>query len=120
MMRTGSTRSRRGFTIVELLVAVLIFSMVAAALAQNLIVAEHARRTSARWMQATQLAEERLERLRAGDRGHDAGPIGMFTRVWQARKVPGYARLERVEVTIAWEDRGPQEFTLTALIRIPS
>ena len=46
---------------------------VAAALAQTLVVAQQARASSARWLRATQLAEERLERLRAGDRSDDGG-----------------------------------------------
>ena len=119
-MRTSTKRLRPGNTLVEVLVAVLIFSTVAAALAQTLIAAEQSRRTSARWMRATQLAEERLERLRAGDRGHDAGPIGVFTRSWRSQEVPGYPRLERVDVTVIWTDRKPQEFTLSALMRAPS
>ncbi len=112
-------RSSRGITIIELLVAALIFSTVAAALAQTLVIAQRARYGSALWMEATQLAVERLERLRAGDRSRDTVPIGVFTRTWQSAGVAGYPNLERIDVTVAWENRGAQQFTLSALLRSP-
>ena len=107
----------RGFTLVEVLVALLLFAVVAAALAQTLVGAQQARASSARWQRATGLAEERLERLRAGDRSEDGGPIGAFTRAWRAGAVSGVPDLERVDVTVDWDDRGPQRLTLTALLR---
>jgi hypothetical protein len=67
-------------------------------------------------MRATLLAEERLERLRAGDRSDDGVPIGEFSRVWRA--VPADAPgTERFDVTVSWEDRGPQVLTLSTLQR---
>ena len=66
---------RGGFTLIELLVAVALFGLVAAGLAQTVIAAQQARAGSARWLHATALAEERLERLRAGDRSEDATPV---------------------------------------------
>ena len=109
--------SRRGFTLVELLVAVAIFTVLAAGLAQTLVHAQQIRASSARWMRATQLAEERLERLRAGDRGEDAAPIGEFTRTWRAQPATDAPGLERLDVEVAWEDRGLQRFVLSALAR---
>lgn len=108
--------SSRGFTVIELLVAVAIFAVLAGALAQSLIHAQQVRASSRRWLQATQLAEERLERLRSGDRTTDAAPIGEFTRAWHvgATDQPG---LDRVDVTVAWSDGGPQRFVLSALAR---
>ena len=106
-----------GFTLIELLVAVAIFATLAAALAQTLIFAQQARVGSARWSRATQLAEERLERLRAGDRIEDAGTIGEFTRRWRAGAADGEPGLERFDVDVEWEDHGPQRFTLSALAR---
>jgi prepilin-type N-terminal cleavage/methylation domain-containing protein len=107
-----------GFTVIEVLVAVAIFTVLATALAQTLVHSQHARASSARWLRATQLAEERLERLRAGDRSEDAAPIGAFTRAW--RVVPAdQAGLERVDVEVTWEDHGPQRFVLSALTKTP-
>jgi len=106
----------RGFTVIELLVATTIFAALAAALAQTLIHAQQARASSARWLCATQLAEERLERLRAGDRSDDGGPIGEFTRTWRTAPAEP-AGLERLEVLVTWDDRGAQRFALSALAR---
>lgn len=109
--------SQRGVTLIELLVAVSIFAMTAAAVAQALITAQHARASSERWLRATQLAEERLERLRSGDRADDSGPVGIFTRSWRARAAPRGGALEQLDVTVTWEDRGAQRFALSALRR---
>jgi prepilin-type N-terminal cleavage/methylation domain-containing protein len=109
----------RGFTVIELLVAVAIFTTIAAGLAQTLVHAQQARASSARWMRATQLAEERLERLRAGDRSEDAVPLGEFTRRWHGAAAAGLVGLERLDVEVLWEDRGPQRFVLSALARTP-
>lgn len=106
-----------GFTLVELLVAIAIFAALATGLAQTLAHAQQMRASSARWMRATQLAEERLERLRSGDRTDDAGPIGEFTRTWQAAPAAEGPGLERLDVEVVWEDRGPQRFVLSALVR---
>ena len=108
---------RRGFTLIEVMVALCLFALGAAALAQTLVMAQRVRASSARWGRATALAEERLERLRAGDRSEDAAPLGEFTRTWRAEDVAGEPGLERIDVGIDWEDRGHQRLTLTALVR---
>jgi type II secretory pathway pseudopilin PulG len=104
-------------TLIELLVAVLIFAMAAAAVAQTLITAQQARASSERWLRATQLAEERLERLRSGARDDEGAPSGLFTRRWQARAAPMGGALEQLDVTVTWEDRGTQRLVLSALRR---
>jgi prepilin-type N-terminal cleavage/methylation domain-containing protein len=112
------TRGRNdGFTLMELLVAVALFGLIAAGLAQTLVAAQQSRAGSARWLHATALAEERLERLRAGDRSHDGGPLGEFTRTWRAAPAPALPGLEQLEVEVTWHDHGLQRFTLTALRR---
>ncbi|MEO8601832.1 MAG: prepilin-type N-terminal cleavage/methylation domain-containing protein [bacterium] len=111
-------QGRKGFTLIEVLVAMLLFAIGAAALAQTLAVAQHVRAGSGRWLRAVELAEQRLELLRAGDRGDDAVPLGPFTRSW--RSVPfGVAGVEQLEVSVTWEDHGPQRLLLTALRRRP-
>ena len=112
-MSTGA----RGFTLIELLVALAIFASLTAALAQTLIHSQQVRASSALWLRATQLAEERLERLRAGDRSEDAAPIDRFTRTWHAEPAAGAPGLERRDVEVTWEDRGLQRFVLSALAR---
>src|SRR5262245_33585013 len=106
-----------GFTVIEVLVAVAIFTVLATALAQTLVHSQQARASSARWLRATQLAEERLERLRAGDRSDDPAPLGEFTRRWHGEAGPGAPGLERLDVQVDWEDRGARHFALAALAR---
>ncbi len=106
-----------GFTLIELLVATALFAMVATGLAQTVIVAQQTRAGSARWLHATALAEERLERLRAGDRSEDSAPIGEFTRTWRSVPSSDPPGLERLDVDVTWHDRGVQRFTLSAFRR---
>ncbi|HSQ01083.1 MAG TPA: prepilin-type N-terminal cleavage/methylation domain-containing protein [Candidatus Dormibacteraeota bacterium] len=110
-------RDRRGFTLIEVMVAMCLFALGAAALAETLVVAQRVRASSARWGRAVALAEERLELLRAGDRGDDPAPIGEFTRAWRREAFDGGSGLDRIDVSVDWEDRGHQRFTLTALLR---
>jgi prepilin-type N-terminal cleavage/methylation domain-containing protein len=110
------TIGARGFGVIELLVALVIFAAVAAGLAQTLVQAQQTRASSARWLRATQLAEERLERLRAGDRNEDAAPLGEFTRTWHSEPA-AMSGVDRVDVQVTWEDRGARRFVLTALAR---
>jgi prepilin-type N-terminal cleavage/methylation domain-containing protein len=107
----------RGSTLIELLVAVTIFAALAAGLAGTLLHAQQTRASSARWLRATQLAEDRLERLRAGDRGEDAAALGAFARRWRAAPADAAPGLERIDIEVTWEDRGTQRFVLSALAR---
>ena len=109
-------RTEGGLTLIELLLAICVGGIVALALTQQVLVAHRARRTGTRWMRATQLAAERLERLRAGDREADDILSAGFTVSWQASAASGYPDLERVAVTVVWEDQGEKRFTIAALI----
>jgi len=106
-----------GNSLIEVLIALLIFSIVATGLAQTLVVALRARRTSGYWMEATQLAVERVERTRSGQSGQDSETLGMFQRSVRIQSGSGSMPLERVDVTVEWQDNGPKEFTLSLLQR---
>jgi prepilin-type N-terminal cleavage/methylation domain-containing protein len=110
-------RGRRGFTLIEVIIAMCLFALGAAAVAETLVVAQRVRAASARWGRAVGLAEERFERLRGGDRSADPAPIGDFTRSWHSEPFEGAPELDRVDVSVDWEDRGHQRFTLTGLLR---
>ncbi len=116
----GATRPRRatsGFTLIEVVVALLLFAVGAAALAETLVVAQRVRASSGRWLRAVELAEERLELLRAGQTDADSAPLGEFTRSWNRAGVGAAPNLERIDVVGTWEDRGPQLLELSALRR---
>lgn len=114
---SGNAQMDRGFALMETLVAMLIFSTVAIGLAQTLVAAQEARRTSEYWMRATQLAEEAMERVRAGERNAGPEAIEIFTRSWRAQAFSGVPGLTQVEVTVSWTDRRPQQFVLSSLMR---
>jgi prepilin-type N-terminal cleavage/methylation domain-containing protein len=107
----------RGFSLIEVMVALCVFALGATALAETLMIAQRTRASSARWLQAVTLAEERLEHLRGGDRSEDGAPLGEFTRSWRSETVDGTADLERVDVMVDWTDRGVRRLTLTTLAR---
>jgi prepilin-type N-terminal cleavage/methylation domain-containing protein len=109
-------RGERGATLMELLVALLIFSLAAAGWAQTLAVAQRARRTSEHWMRATQLAGDLMERLRAGTNTPPSASDGRFTSSWRTAPVADIAGLSRLEVTIEWTDVDTNRFVLTGLI----
>ena len=116
MKRTPFT-GRAGFTLVEVMAALVVFALAAAAAVQTLATAHRARSTAADLMHATQLAVERLERVRAGDRTADGAAIGGFERSWRSVRASSAADLERVDVTVAWIEHGRHALTLSCLMR---
>lgn len=105
-----------GFALIELMVALVIFAIVATGLAQTLAAAQRARWTSERWMQATQLAEERLERVRAGDLVEATIEVDGFRVSSRGEPAPGYDGLRLVTIAVVWPDRGEQTFVLRSLL----
>jgi prepilin-type N-terminal cleavage/methylation domain-containing protein len=112
---------QHGFTLIEVLVAVLLLSMMALSLTRTLMVSQRARATSERWTQAAQLAAEGIEQLRAG---HPLGPIrvpGEFSRRAEVAAWNGHAGLVRLVVTVSWHDgaaaAAAPEFRLSTLVR---
>jgi prepilin-type N-terminal cleavage/methylation domain-containing protein len=106
-----------GFTLIEVVVAMLLFAVGAAALAQTLVIAQRTRASSARWGQALALAEQRLERWHAGERDDETTQVGEFTLRTTAEAFDGSELLERVAITVEWQDRGPQRLALAGLLR---
>ena len=113
-------RERRiaaGFTLLEVMVALVLLAEAALALATTLVSTHRALKLSREWMRAVQLASEGMEQLRAGQ-VPDAGPTADgFTRVAALAPWGGHATLQRVEVTVSWDDGGRHEFQLSTLAR---
>ena len=107
----------RGFTLVEMMVAVALLSTIALGLTMTLVSAQRARARSEQWMQAPVVAVEGLEQLRAG---HALGPLrasGSFQRSGSVTAWPGHAGVYRIEVTVSWDDGTARRFQLTTLAR---
>lgn len=101
----------RGFTLVEVLVALLLLSIGALALADSLLAARRLQVESGRWMQAAALAEQGIERARAGACGDDVE--GSFTRTCSSA---AHGRLRRIEVHVRWSRPAARELSLTTLV----
>jgi prepilin-type N-terminal cleavage/methylation domain-containing protein len=110
-------RGRGGFTLVEVIVAVALLSVVALGLATTLIGAQQGRAATEKWMQATQLAAAGMEQLRAG---HVLGPLeapGDFDRSASVTPWSDHPGLYRLEVTVSWNDGIGHRVQLTTLAR---
>ncbi len=107
----------RGYSLIEVIVAVLLFSIVATAVAQTIVWAQRARQLGENWMRATQLAVERIEAVRAGTRGNGTEDNGGFRIAATLAPVAGHRGLGRVDVVVSWTDSEPKEFMLSTLVR---
>jgi Tfp pilus assembly protein PilV len=114
---TRTWRTATGFSLVETMVATLLLSAIALAVTQTLVGALQVRARNERWMQATQLATEGIEQLRAG---HTLRPVAAhagFERSGSVIPWNGHPGLQHVEVTVSWNDGEPHTFQLTTLAR---
>jgi prepilin-type N-terminal cleavage/methylation domain-containing protein len=109
--------SETGFSLVEVMMATLLLSSVALALTQTLVSALQTRARNEQWMWATELATEGIEQLRAG---HALLPLAASTGFERSATVMewnGHPGVQRVEVTVAWNDGQPRRFQLATLVR---
>lgn len=106
----------RGFTLIEVIVALLILSVTAVGLAETLMAAQRIQRTSGRWMEAVMLAERTLEQSRLGGTGGNDS-VGSFRRSWGRTPFDAELGLTRVDVVIEWGDPRPGRLHLTTLVR---
>lgn len=104
-----------GFTLVEVMIAVLLLALVSLAVTSTLIASQRALVHSAQWMQAIQLAAAGIEQLRAGQ-PLTSTPSG-FERSSGVTPWPGHRGLYRVEVTVVWAAGEPHRFQLATLVR---
>jgi len=111
---TRATATVRGASLVELLVATVLLSMIALGLTSTLLAAQRARAISERRMQATLLAAEGIEQLRAG---HALGPVRLagFERSAAVAPWANHNGLVRIDVTITWNDGQDRQYQLSAV-----
>ena len=112
-----AARAESGFTLIEVMIAVLLLSAISLGLTRTLVSTQRARVVSEQWMQATQLAVEGMEQLRARQ---PLGPIripGAFERSAAVEAWGGHPGLDRLEVTVSWNDGEPHNFHLVTLAR---
>jgi prepilin-type N-terminal cleavage/methylation domain-containing protein len=107
----------RGFSLVELLIALALLSAVALGLSTTLITTHRALTASGKRMQAVQLAAEGLEQLRAGQLPGGERLAGDFERSASVTPWGGHAGLRRLEVTVSWNDGDTHTLQLVTLAR---
>lgn len=115
-------KSQLGFTMVEVLVALALTGIAMSGLLAMFGKASASSRYSRRATEATVLAQDQLERLRAsgatgtGTQTHidvTGNPNGLFTRTWTVTENAAYADLV---VQVTWDDEG-EDRTLTVRTR---
>lgn len=107
---------QRGFSLIEVVVALLLLSVSALAVTEALLTAQRAQRLGGQWMRAADLAEQAIERARATRLGGN-DRVGEFRRRWTVETADADLRLTRIQVEIDWGLPRPQHFTLAALVR---
>lgn len=113
----SATPGAQGFSLIEVLIAMAILSVISLAVSTTLIGAQRARGTSERWMQALQLAAEGIEQVRAG---HALGAVriaGAFKRSGRVTPWRDHPGLYQLEVTVSWDDPQPHALQLVTLAR---
>ena len=122
--RPASARRPAGFTLLEVLVALLVFALVFGILAQILRTGLRQSATAETAATATLLARSQLARvgtelpIEAGDIEGEADGMRWRTAIELVRSASEETELAayQVRVTVAWgDDQAPQEVTLTTL-----
>ena len=129
MCRFANNRNcfdRRGFTLIEVLIALTIFSIGVLAVATLQVTAIHGNALGNEFSQAVSLAREQMEELKStdldalvtGTTNDPNNPIdgtgaagGIFSRSWTVAANTTHSR--QVTVTVKWTQRGLPEHTVT-------
>ena len=114
---TASGRGKRGFTLLEALVAVLLLGITAAAVSRVCVQSQRARRLSESHMRATLLAAQGLEQLRAGSLAGGVPAMDDFVLSVTEHGWNGRTDLKHAEVTVTWNDGPKHTLRLHTLAR---
>ena len=114
--------ARNGFSLVEMIAALTIFSVAALALMEVFAGGLHSASTTLHYTEAAFLAKQAAEEGRAdgvlgemSESGERSGtPTYAWTRTTKATEIAG---LHQMDVTVKWDERGKQKrFCLTTLV----
>lgn len=114
--------SHEGFSLIEVLVAIGIFSVAILGLAVGAITITRANKTSQFHTVGTNLAQDKLEQLKASafaavGAGGDVPPSVQgvaFTRNWTVTN--NTATFKQINVTVQWTDYTPHSLTISSAI----
>ncbi len=103
-MNKVNSRTQTGFTILEVLIAMIILSISLLLLLNMAMVALDGNDWSNKTTVATQLLQQKLEQLRTNVNSLASGQdtVGGVQRIWTVTKIDH--NLRKVDVSISWED----------------
>ncbi len=108
-----------GYSLLEILVALSIFSIVSVALTTSITSGIKINHASERLTQATVLAHDTLETLSARPAARVSGtdtPQSGFTRTWTVTPDAPQPGVSQLDVTVAWTDYQPRTITLSTVL----
>jgi prepilin-type N-terminal cleavage/methylation domain-containing protein len=108
-----------GYSLLETLVAIAIFSIAAVALTSSLTLGIRTSHASERFTQATILAQDKLEVLCARPATRVSGtdsPQTGFTRTWTISADTPQIGVTQIDVTVSWIDYLPRTITLSTVM----
>lgn len=108
-----------GFSLLETLVALAVFSIASVALTSGVTTSIRANHTSEHLTQATILAQDKLEALLASAptfaTGSDAPRAG-FTRTWTITDDTPSIGVSQIVVSVSWTDYSPHTITVMTVV----
>lgn len=111
---SGARRSRRGITLVEVLVAIVLLGANSMMLAGGIALASRDRRLARRRAEATSLAQRQIERLSAMPCTSIASGVAASARDtvrWAVSTAPGTRVVDVVVSTVGWPVVAPLSFS---------
>lgn len=118
-------KGQAGFTLVEILVAMTIFAVAVLGLAVGATSVMRANQTSYFSTVATNLAQDKLEEIKArsGDYITSGGPITdtvnnvTFSRSWTVTDDSPASGVKRIDVTVTWTDYMSHTLTVSSAVK---
>lgn len=115
----------RGFTLIEVLVAMCIFSIAVLGLAVGATSVMRANQTGLNTTIATNLAQDKLEELKAKTAANIAsgGPVTTtssgvtFSRSWTVTSNSPVTGVKRIDVTVTWTDYTSHTLTVSSAVK---
>jgi prepilin-type N-terminal cleavage/methylation domain-containing protein len=119
-MRYGRFGASPGFSLPEVLVAMAVFGVVAAAVASVLVLNVSSNRLSSEITQATTYGQDKIEFFRtqatAPTSNTTGETSGIFKRTWVVTNGPVSASTKQVTVTVTWGDLGNRSVQLATYV----
>ena len=108
-----------GFSLLEILIALALFSIASVALTLGVTTSIRANNTSEHLTQATILAQDKLEALLSSSptfaAGSDAPRFG-FSRTWTIASDTPQVGVAQIAVSVSWTDYGSHSITVTTVV----